>query len=176
MQHFNVRHRVWVSLLARCRVLLVAALLLGTFGVFGALGIGNTAVNAATLNVSPTGTDSSTCGTGTPCRTIQQAVTNAASGDTVLVAAGTYIEQVKIGKDLTLTGAGQGTGGTVIQAPAVTDLATNSLGLEVLLDVSSGTVNASNFAVSGKVFANGCGDNFYGIYDRGGARLHLHCR
>ncbi len=169
MHYSTIRHRVFGSLLAHGRFLLVAAILLGTFGT---LGIGGMAVNAATLNVSPSGTDSGTCGTGTPCKTIGQAVTNAASGDTVNVAAGTYIEQVSIAKSLTLTGAGAAN--TIIKAPAATGLTANGLGLEVLLDVSFGTVNASGFAVSGPVFTpSSCGDNFYGIYDRGGATLNL---
>jgi len=177
MQHVNVKaqHHVLASLLARGRFLLVAAILLGAFGAFGTLGIGNAVVNAATLSVATTGTDSNTCGaSGTPCLTIQQAVNNAASGDTVSVAAGTYIGQVAIAKNLTLTGAGQGLGGTIIKAPTAAGLTANSLGLEVLLDVSLGTVIASGFSVSGPVFTpSACGDDFYGIYDRGGAALNL---
>ena len=66
-------------------LVIVVALLVAAFGVFGTF-----TVNAATVNVSPSGTDSPTCGGGTPCLTIGQAITNAAAGDTVLVAAGTY--------------------------------------------------------------------------------------
>ena len=52
---------------------------------------------AATLNVSSSGTYS----------TIQSAVDAASSGDTILVASGTYGDCVDLkGKDLTLTGAG----------------------------------------------------------------------
>lgn len=47
--------------------------------------------------------------------TIQAAVNAAQPGDEIVVAAGTYAEQVVIGKNLTLTGAGQGE--TVILAP-----------------------------------------------------------
>jgi hypothetical protein len=48
---------------------------------------------------------------------IQSAVDAAASGDVIHIAAGTYVEQVIIvGKDLTLSGAGQGA--TVIESPA----------------------------------------------------------
>ncbi|MDD5469160.1 MAG: DUF1565 domain-containing protein, partial [Anaerolineales bacterium] len=49
---------------------------------------------ASTLRVSPTGTDASACGSeASPCRTIQYAVNKAASGDTLLVAAGSYTYQ-----------------------------------------------------------------------------------
>ena len=45
-----------------------------------------------TIHVSTTGTDASGCGIGTapPCRSIQYAVNLASSGDTILVAEGTY--------------------------------------------------------------------------------------
>ncbi|MCA9929684.1 MAG: DUF1565 domain-containing protein, partial [Anaerolineales bacterium] len=46
---------------------------------------------ATTFRVATTGTDSKSCGpVSDPCRTIQKAVNNAGSGDTILVAAGTY--------------------------------------------------------------------------------------
>src|SRR3954452_18046369 len=52
-----------------------------------------------------------------PCdfATIQAAVNAAAPGDTVNIAAGTYIEQVVINKNLDLHGAGAAA--TVIKAP-----------------------------------------------------------
>jgi hypothetical protein len=48
--------------------------------------------DAKTIQVSMTGTDATGCGTGTalPCRSIQYAVNQAVSGDTILVAQGTY--------------------------------------------------------------------------------------
>jgi parallel beta-helix repeat protein len=63
---------------------------------------------APTIHVSAsTGTDSSTCGTlAAPCRTIGQAITNAAAGSTVLVGAGSYHELVVLPKPLILDGAG----------------------------------------------------------------------
>jgi hypothetical protein len=68
-------------------------------------------VASATQLVAPGGTDSGNC-SATPCLHIQQAVNNAAIGETVSVAAGTYAaepnNQVVITKGLTLTGAGIG--------------------------------------------------------------------
>ena len=46
---------------------------------------------AQTLRLAPSGSDTSSCGSASaPCRTIQYAVNKAASGDTLLLAAGTY--------------------------------------------------------------------------------------
>ena len=46
---------------------------------------------AQTLRVAPSGSDSSSCGSSsTPCRSIQYTVNKSASGDTILLAAGSY--------------------------------------------------------------------------------------
>jgi hypothetical protein len=49
--------------------------------------------------------------------TVQAAVNAASPGDTIIVRAGTFTEQLTIGKSLTIVGAGSGS--TTIQAPAV---------------------------------------------------------
>ena len=53
--------------------------------------ISKAAPTANTIRVATTGSDISGCGTSaTPCRTINHAINQAESGDTILVAAGTY--------------------------------------------------------------------------------------
>src|SRR3984893_18401101 len=49
---------------------------------------------------------------GSPCATIQHAVDQSASGDTINVAAGTYFENVTVGQTVTILGDGT-TGSTV---------------------------------------------------------------
>ncbi len=62
--------------------------------------------SAQTLYVAPNGSDASTCGQATPCLTIGRAVQQANPGDTVLVDAGTYSEDVLVTKELTIIGLG----------------------------------------------------------------------
>jgi hypothetical protein len=54
--------------------------------------------------VAPGGADSGDC-TGSPCLTINYAIGQAIAGDTVSVAAGTYVENVTLNKSLTMNGA-----------------------------------------------------------------------
>lgn len=65
----------------------------------------------ATRLVATTGTDSGTC-LVTACQTINYAIGQAAGGDTVSIAAGSYAEAVVINKDLTLQGAKHGLSAT----------------------------------------------------------------
>ena len=61
-----------------------------TFSFFGA--ISNVSAAATTRYVATSGTDAGNCSSvGSPCRTVQYAVNQAASGDQILVAQGTYI-------------------------------------------------------------------------------------
>jgi hypothetical protein len=81
--------------------------------VASAMVIGGTAVgtmpvvaSGTVLYVATTGTDTGTCQTSSsPCLTISYALTQAASGDTISIAAGTYDEDVAIGLSVDLTGA-----------------------------------------------------------------------
>jgi hypothetical protein len=80
--------------------------------IIGVLAVALTAVvgvapaSAATLTVSPGGTDNG-CVDST-YTTISSAITCAANGDTITVAAGTYNERVVIDKNIAVIGAGAG--------------------------------------------------------------------
>jgi hypothetical protein len=66
------------------------------------------AAQAATPRyVDPTGTDSGDC-SSSACLTLGYAISQASPGDTINVAAGSYTENVVIGKALTIVGAGIG--------------------------------------------------------------------
>ena len=97
---------------------------------------------AATAWLVP-GNNDHACTAGDPnCDTIQEAVNAAASsGDTITVAAGTYAENVNIGKSLTLNGPNVGISGN---GSRVTEAV-----------VSSMNITASNVIVDGFSFTNG---------------------
>src|SRR5262245_59088993 len=57
--------------------------------------------------VSPSGSDSADClSPATACLTIGAALGKAGAGDTITIAAGTYLERLTVNKDVTLIGAG----------------------------------------------------------------------
>jgi len=78
--------------------------------------------------------------------TIQEAIDAAAGGDTVEVRAGTYAEQLRIDKDLTIVGAG--VDATVIRAPAT--LLPGELPTNAIVEIFNGaSVSMSRLTVSG---------------------------
>jgi hypothetical protein len=96
--------------------------------------------------VSPSGADNPTCSKKSPCKHVQQAVDVASAGDTISLAKGSYVEQVSIAKDLTLTGAGSGA--STISAPAV--FVPDSHGFLNIVEINSGaSVRMSHLAVAG---------------------------
>ena len=64
-----------------------------------------TAYAATVRHVATTGADTGDCSLN-PCRTIQYAIGQSSSGDTIRVAAGSYAEHLTVGLSLTLRGAG----------------------------------------------------------------------
>jgi parallel beta-helix repeat protein len=72
---------------------------------FTVLAITTAVAAAATRQVSTTGTDTGDC-TASPCLTINYALGQAVSGDTIAVGAGTYAESVFVGKRVALLGSG----------------------------------------------------------------------
>jgi hypothetical protein len=81
------------------------------------------AASADTLHVAKGGVDAPACADpGAPCATVAYAVGQAASGDTIQIGPGTFVESVETDKVLTFVGAGAGTLGgfppaTTIQGP-----------------------------------------------------------
>ncbi len=56
--------------------------------------------------VSPTGSDSNDClSLTTTCQTIAAAIDKATSGDTIIIPAGTYVENLSINKDIVFQGS-----------------------------------------------------------------------
>jgi hypothetical protein len=128
------------------------------------------AATCTTRYVSPSGVDNPTCSRNSPCKHIQQAVNVASAGDTVSLARGSYVEQVSIAKDLTLTGAGSGA--STISAPT-TVLVPDSHGFLNIVEINSGaSVRMSRLAVAGPG-PGACGSIDRGISVIGGASLAI---
>ncbi len=96
------------------------------------------APQATTWYVAPSGSDLNDClSVNTACEHIQTAINRSSSGDTIIIAAGTYFETLEISdKSLTLTGQGAATTiidglqqGTVLSILANTPCVVNIFGL-----------------------------------------------
>src|SRR5581483_1804291 len=78
--------------------------------------------------------------------TIQGAINAALPGDTILIAPGTYIEQITVNKNLTITTTGPG---VVIQSPS-TPLVPDAVGQLNIVTITGGVnVSISNLVVLG---------------------------
>lgn len=131
------------------------------------------AASAATLYVQSSGSDgSNNCRTReTPCLTIEHAVTEAASGDSIVIGAGTFKEAIETSLELQFIGAGSSGGGrTLIEGSseehpalwmkgggrvehlAITEAAS---GIGGALQVAGGSVTAADIAVTGEGATSG---------------------
>jgi parallel beta-helix repeat protein len=150
----------------------VAALLMG--GLFLTT-TGQAVAKPPTLYVSPSGTDvNNNCQASlNPCQTIDYALTQALSGATIKVQAGTYAEQVKITHPVTIVGAGANQ--TVIDppAPVTFDADTDSTQPQFYVVDAVGTtgVNLEDLGINGSGMRAGldtdiygCGQNIVGAY------------
>lgn len=117
------------------------------------------------------GLDSNDGSAAHPYKTIQKGVNEALAGDTIQVAAATYVEQVSVNKSLTLVGAGPVT--TIIQAPPTMPVASDPNSVIVKIFGSGVSVEMSGFTVSGPG-PSGCGAIASGIYVRDGAYANIH--
>ena len=121
-------------------------------------------VHAATLQVAPTGADSGNC-QAAACATIGYALSQAAtSGDTVNIAAGTYVEQLTVDKNITLQGAGADS--TIIKAPSslVPLPAPNDNRNAIVFVTGGATITMNSLQVAGPGQAGAYAAIYFGVF------------
>ncbi|MGB8644402.1 MAG: dockerin type I domain-containing protein [Anaerolineae bacterium] len=121
-----------------------------------------------TYTVNAALADNSACASAHLCKTIAAAITAAGDGDSINVLAGTYVENVVVSKQLTLTGAGEGVS---IIYPAVS--APNPCSGSSLCGGAASNiilVQANNVTISGFTL-DGDNPNLTSTYNAGGANL-----
>ncbi|HET8899662.1 MAG TPA: right-handed parallel beta-helix repeat-containing protein [Rhodanobacteraceae bacterium] len=128
----------------------------------------STAAAAATRYVDAVnGSDGGTCSSSPGCQTIGYAMGQAANGDVLQLAPGTYVEQVVVNKNVTIQGGGSAQ--TIVQAPAtlaINTAVTPGSGQQqtAIVYVAPGMSAAlSDLAVVGPG-ASTCGSIGYGVF------------
>ncbi len=151
------RKRAWWSSIAAA-LLIAAGLAWAALVLAAPSAQPATRPSAATLNVTTTA-DTATC--GTPC-SLRGAIAAAASGDTIIIPAGTFtltsLFELTIDKSLNLEGTGSGD--TIIQAadqPNVSDFR--------VFNINTGSVAISGVTIR---HGNSITDNHGGIFNSGG--------
>jgi parallel beta-helix repeat protein len=125
------------------------------------------------LYVSTTGTDVAPCTVAKPCATINFAISQAATGAVIHVAAGTYLQTVTVNKNVTINGAGAG---TVLEpttpVAAGTDKGSPTYAIvDVTPMITAKVVNLSINGAPASGFFNqfGCAADYVGVYYNGAA-------
>ncbi len=118
-----------------------------------------------TRYVAPSGEDSGSCSSpADPCRTVQYAISQAASGDEIRVAGGHYTGSITIGKDLTLQG-GLTTTNWVVPNPDQNQsiIDAQGTGRVVRVNVDTATVEIRGFDLRGGVATGSYGGGIWTI-------------
>lgn len=118
----------------RSRRAIRASVLVGALVTATAVAVpsaGATTSSAKTLYVSAKGKHSKKCTKAAPCKSISAAVAKAGKGYRILVAAGTYREDVKITKRVALIGSGKPTINAIHRANGVVISGTTANGASV---------------------------------------------
>jgi nitrous oxidase accessory protein NosD len=96
-------------------------------------------------------------------KSIQEAINNAASGDTILVSPSEYVENVNVNKELTIISKSGNPENTVIRAASTKD---------DVFDINANNVTISGFKITGAK-TDEYGQDKAGIYFEGGYGLSI---
>ncbi len=144
---------------------LLIAVLLFSFGA-----VGGAHALASTLYVDDaSGTDSGNCQTsGSPCKTINYAIGQAGIGDSILIASGTYTENVIVNQEVGLLGGYEAAGWTRDLSLYTTIIDSNDSGRPVTVND-----NQENVTLDGlKLIGGNTTEDGGGIYITGGS-VHI---